>query len=498
MKSTNNECVGEVPEFQLTIGGERQAGPVCGRVFNPATGEAIATHALASPAELELAIASAKNAFPAWKNTSMDERRRLVGELSRVLIEHRDELVDLLVAEQGKTATAAGWEIDGSAHWCRGTALLDLPDQRIEMGAGQIAQVRHVPIGVVAAIVPWNFPILLAICKIAPALLAGNTVVLKPSPYTPLSTLRFGELTRRVLPPGVLNVIAIDDEHAQALTAHPDVGMITFTGSTTTGTKVMGAAAGDVKRISLELGGNDPAIVLPDADIESTVPALFWAAFQNSGQFCVATKRLYVHEAIYDRFCEALVSYAATVKVGNGQDPDTQLGPLQNQRQYEKVCGLIDDSKRAGHRFLLGGDVPEGPGFFVPVTIIDNPPDDARCVAEEAFGPVLPVLKYRTVDEAIRRANATQYGLAASVWGAGLDAASAVASRLEAGIVWINQIHVMGPEVPMGGVKCSGLGVGSGPAGLAHYCNLQTTLFVDTAANRAADTEQPVHEAATQ
>lgn len=445
-------------------------------VIDPATEGLVARCPAGDASMLAAAVAAARRAFPAWRATPWIERRAALKALGQLLQTHRDTLVTLLVREQGKPRLAAEWEIDSSAAWFAGIADQALEDEERPMLPGVKSIVRHVPVGVVAAIVPWNFPILLAVWKIAPALLTGNTMVLKPSPYTPLSTLHFGRLAQTVLPPGVLNVLALPDSLAPQLTEHPDVGMIAFTGSTETGKKIMRSASASIKRITLELGGNDPAIVLPDADVEAAAPALFWAAFQNSAQFCVASKRLYVHESIYDRFCEALVAYARTVQVGNGLDPASGLGPIQNRTQFDKVRDLINDSRRAGHRFLLGGEVQEGPGFFVPVTLVDNPPDDARCVVEEAFGPVLPVLKYHGIDEVIARANASNYGLAASVWGRDEQAAADVGRRLEAGVVWINCIHLLSPAIPMGGIKQSGIGVENGPEGLAHYCNLQTIV----------------------
>ncbi|MGF6571630.1 acyl-CoA reductase-like NAD-dependent aldehyde dehydrogenase [Paraburkholderia sp. GAS333] len=334
----------------------------------------------------------------------------------------------------------------------------------------------YTPIGVVGAITPWNFPLLLAVWKLAPALLAGNTVVLKPSPYTPLCTLLFGELSRDILPPGVLNVVSGGNELGQWLTEHPGVGKISFTGSTATGKLVLKSAAANMKRVTLELGGNDPAIVLPDVNPEEIARKLFWAAFQNSAQFCVATKRLYVHEAVYDDLCRELAAYAATVVVGDGAQRETQLGPLQNRMQYEKVCDLLRDCVAEGQMLLAGGVPKHDSGYFVPVTLIDNPPDDARCVTEEAFGPVLPILKYKDIDDAIARANETCYGLAASVWSTDTEAANKVAERLEAGTVWINQIHQFSRHVAFGGHKESGLGIENSLHGLAEYCNLQTIM----------------------
>lgn len=329
----------------------------------------------------------------------------------------------------------------------------------------------------IGAITPWNFPLLLALWKVAPALVSGNTVVVKPSPYTPLCTLWFGELAQTILPPGVLSVVAGGNEMGQWLTEHPHIAKISFTGSTATGRHVLQSAAANIKRVTLELGGNDPAIVLPDADPKEVAKKLFWAAFQNSAQFCVATKRLYIHESIYEEVASELCNYAAHVKLGDGLDPTTQLGPVQNKMQYDKVCELIESSVNSGLRFLAGGSVPRTAGYFIPVTIIDNPPDDARCVVEEAFGPVLPLLRYKTIPEVIDRANNSEFGLGASVWGRDLKQAQEVAQQIQAGTVWINQIHVFSPHIAFGGHKQSGLGIENSLDGLSEYTNTQTIML---------------------
>lgn len=248
------------------------------------------------------------------------------------------------------------------------------------------------------------------------------------------------------------------------------------TGSTATGKAVMRSAAGNLKRVTLELGGNDPAIVLPDADVEAVIPRLFWAAFANAGQICIASKRIYVHESLYDRFATAMVDYAKSVKVGDGTEQGVQIGPIQNRPQFDRVRALLADARSAGTRFLLGGDVPEGQGYFVPIAIADNPDEKSRVVAEEAFGPVLPLLKFSNVDEVVARANDSPYGLAASVWGTNLEAAQAVADRIEAGTVWINTVQDLGPGQPFGGHKQSGLGVENGREGLLEYCNPQVIV----------------------
>lgn len=478
MKVENAVWGTEIPvrEFSMSINGERVISKDTDLAINPATEQPIASYPLATRQELDRAVGAAKEAFGDWRKTSFAEREKALNGLADQIEQNYESFLTLLTTEQGKPRAGAEWEIGGSIYWLREIARQSLPEEVVRDEGESRVVTRYTPIGVIGGITPWNFPLLLAIWKIAPALMAGNTMVLKPSPYTPLCTLWFGELAQKVLPPGVLNVVSGGNELGQWMTEHPDIGKIAFTGSTATGRKVMASAASNLKRLTLELGGNDPAIVLPDVDPEAIAKDLFWASFQNSSQFCVATKRLYIHEDIYDRAVAALVTYARTVKVDNGLLVESQLGPLQNRMQYEKVCDLLQDSVVRGHQILLGGPPTDSKGFFIPVTIIDNPPDESRCVVEEAFGPVLPVLKYRDVDEVIDRANQTEYGLAASVWSADVKKAQSVARRLEAGTVWINQIHVFGPDIAFGGHKQSGMGIENSLHGLAEYCNMQTIM----------------------
>lgn len=463
-------------DFTMTINGRAAGAADTLAVLNPATEEVIAKVPDISREQLDEAVAAARQAFGHWKGTALAERQALLRALGDRLAEHADAFARLLTREQGKPLGDAAMEIGTGVYWLQETAgqalepeiLSDTPERRVEL--------RHVPIGVVAAIAPWNFPVGLAIWKIAPALLAGNTLVLKPSPFTPLTSLKLGELARDILPPGVLNVVSGGDSLGPWITEHPGIDKISFTGSTATGKAVMRSAAGNLKRVTLELGGNDPAIVLPDADVEALAPRLFWAAFANNGQICIASKRIYVHESIYDRFAAAMVQYAKTVKVGDGTEQGVQIGPIQNRPQFERVRALLADARSAGIHFLLGGDVPEGKGYFIPIAIADNPDDSSRVVAEEAFGPVLPLLKFSNVDEVVARANGTPYGLAASVWGTNLDAAQAVADRIEAGTIWINTVQELGPGQPFGGHKQSGLGVENGREGLLEYTNPQVVV----------------------
>ncbi|WP_220428641.1 aldehyde dehydrogenase family protein [Sphingobium fluviale] len=458
----------------MLIDGQPVAGDGRLSVINPATEQVIGTAPDASPDDLDRAVAAARAAFPGWAATPIEERRKALHAMADVIVAHKDELKSLLTSEQGKPHADAEGEIIGGAYWLRGTATLDLPITVQEDADGRTSETRHVPIGVVGAIAPWNFPIILAMFKIGPALLAGNTMVLKPSPFTPLTTLRVGQLVADILPPGVLNIVTGGDALGPWLTSHPGIDKVSFTGSTATGKRVMQSAASSLKRVTLELGGNDAAIVLPDVDVDAVAQDLFWAAFANSGQICIATKRMYVHEDIYDRVRDAIVAYARTVKVGDGSEQGTQLGPLNNRQQYERVLALIEDAKAQGHVFLMGGDVPETPGYFVPITILDNPPEDSRIVQEEQFGPILPLLRFRDIDDAVRRANASEYGLGGSVWASDEDKASEIARQIASGTVWINETRHLSPTTAFGGMKQSGLGVEGGVEGLLDYTNTQT------------------------
>lgn len=463
-------------DYTMTIDGKAVSAARSFEAYNPATEEVIAQVPDADPADLDRAVAAARGAFPSWSALPVEERQRHVERIGDVIEANYEQFLHLLTREQGKPRAGAEWEIGGSIYWCREIATQSLPVKIIEQTDSRTVETRHVPLGVIGGITPWNFPVLLAVWKIAPALVAGNTMVLKPSPYTSLCTLKLGELLRDVLPAGVLNIVSGGNALGEQLVNHADVNKISFTGSTATGRRIMETASGNLKRITLELGGNDPAIVLPDVDVESTAQQLFWAAFQNSAQFCVAAKRLYIHEDIYDALAAALVEYARTVVVGDGAHQSSQLGPIQNRMQFEKLRNLFADVKAEGQKVLLGGEIGEGPGYFVPVTIVDNPPEDSRVVVEEAFGPILPLLRFSDIDDVVRRANDTQYGLAASVWGKDIGKARAIADRIEAGTVWINEIHTFSPHAAFGGHKQSGIGIENALEGLAEYTNAKTIV----------------------
>ncbi len=463
-------------DFAMLINGARVGSAASLNVVNPATEQVIASVPDASEADLDAAIAAARAAFPAWSAKSLDERRAVLNQMGDAILANVDPLKRLLTREQGKPHHEAEGEIIGAGYWLKGAASLDLPVTVNEDSDERYSYTRHVPLGVVGAIAPWNFPMILAMFKIGPALLAGNTMVLKPSPFTPLTTLKFAELIADIVPAGVLNIVTGGDALGPWMTSHPGFDKISFTGSTATGRRVMASAAPTLKRVTLELGGNDAAIVMPDVDVEKVAEQLFWAAFNNNGQICIATKRMYIHEDIYDEMRDALVAYARTVKVGDGAEQGSQIGPINNAQQYERVLGLIQDAKDKGYKFLIGGNPADVPGYFVPVTMIDNPPEDSRIVQEEQFGPVLPLLKFNDVEDVIRRANATEYGLGGSVWGADEDRAIEIAARVASGTVWVNETQHLSPTAAFGGMKQSGLGVEGGVEGLLEYTNTQTIV----------------------
>jgi aldehyde dehydrogenase (NAD+) len=461
----------------MLIDGALVAGSASMPVIDPATEAEFARAPDCSAAELDVAIAAARRAFHAWRRVDIEERRALVSQMAGRIEPHVQELARLLTQEQGKPVAVAVREFDSTLRFMKGLSTLELPETINEDTPVRRSTTRRVPVGVVAALSPWNYPVLLSWWKVVPALLAGNTVVLKPAPQTPLSVLRMAELMTDLLPPGVLNVISGGDHLGPRLTVHPGVDKISFTGSTPTGRRIMESAAPTLKRLTLELGGNDAAIVMPDVDIGLVVPQLFWSAFTNSGQLCVATKRLYIHSSRYREVADALVAYARTVKVGPGLAPDTQLGPLQNARQRERVQALIADSKAQGLKVLYEGEVPAGRGYYLPVTLFDNPPDHARVVADEPFGPVLPLLSFDTVDEVVARANASDFGLAGSVWSRDEALALDIASRLETGTVFVNEPHYLSPHAPFAGHKQSGLGIENGVDGLLGFTEPQTVMW---------------------
>ena len=462
-------------EYQMTIGGKQVAAAEYQPIRSPSTGEVVGLCPVGTVAHLEQAVAAAEKAFASWRHSTDAEREAACLAIAKVCTDNAKELAVLLTQEQGKPLKGMGseFELGGCAAWAGYTASLKLPVKVIEDSPQKRIEMHREPIGVVGSITPWNWPLMIAIWHIVPAIRTGNTVVIKPSPFTPLGTLRMIELIAAVLPPGVVNVIAGGDELGAALSKHERIKKMVFTGSIATGKKVMASAAPTLKPLTLELGGNDAGIVLPDVDMKKLVEPMFWGALINSGQTCGALKRLYVHDSVYDSVCSALVEYARNVPMGDGMDEHNVLGPLQNERQFKKVIELVEDAKAHGAKVLLGGAPRPGTGYFYPVTILSEAKDGMRIVDEEQFGPVLPIIRYTDLDDAIAHANALEFGLDASVWGTDKAKTAAVAARLEAGTVFVNKHAEIAPNVPFGGIKCSGLGVEFGEEGLAAYTTIK-------------------------
>lgn len=465
--------------FPMIINGQAVTTQATAGVINPATGEVFAEVPVGTPQHVDDAAKAARAAFPGWSALSHEERRDKLLELAAALEANMPELMQLLTQETGKpmggfSGIGSGMEVGGSMAWMQATAATELPVEVVQDDEAARVEVHHKPIGVVGSITPWNWPLMIAVWHYAPALLAGNTVVAKPSEFTPVTTLRFAQIASEILPPGVLNVVAGDGSVGAAIAGHPDINKIVFTGSSPTGKAVMQAASGNLKRLTLELGGNDAGIVLPDVDPKAVAPKLFAVCFHNNGQTCQALKRLYVHADIYDELCAEMAAIANGIKTGDGLEEDTDLGPLQNEKQLNIVRDLAADARAAGATFLTGGEEDDRPGYFYPPTIVTDISDGTRLVDEEQFGPIVPVIKYTDIDDAFARANASSAGLGGSVWSSDLDKAAELVERLEAGSVWVNTHADIQPNAPMGGMKQSGVGCEFGHWGLAENTDIQT------------------------
>lgn len=441
-------------------------------VVNPATGLVEAQAPECTPAQLDDAMASAAQAFTTWK---LDDgvRRQALRDLADAIDAHQEELAALLVQETGKPLAVAAGEVASAGPWIRYYAELEWPHKVIQDDENTLIEVAHRPIGVVAAITPWNGPVGMWSWKIAPALRGGNTVVLKPSPFTPLSTLLLGQIAAEVLPPGVINIVTGGDELGRLMTSHPTPRKISFTGSIGAGRSVAVNAAQDLKRVTLELGGNDAAIILEDADLEKAAGTLFAFSMFNCGQICCIPKRIFVPASRYEEFVEAFAAAARATQVGDPTDPETAMGPLTTKPQFDRVSELVADAIERGARVVAGGKPVEGGGYFFEPTVFADVAEGVRIVDEEQFGPAIPLLKYETVEEAIQRANATEYGLSGSVWSADEAKAKAVAEQLECGTAWVNCHAMLPSNAPFSGAKHSGLGVANGEDGLLSFTEQQ-------------------------
>jgi acyl-CoA reductase-like NAD-dependent aldehyde dehydrogenase len=454
--------------YRMLIDGVLTDGAASLEVVNPATGEVLANAPRADAARLDAAVAAAKRAFPAWAALQTGERRAKLEALADAVEARADEFARLLTQEQGKPLPQAQGEIGAAVAGLRAFAAMNVPMETLRETSAERIVRQRTPLGVVAAITPWNFPVMLLAMKVAPALIVGNTVVAKPAPTTPLTTLLFGEVAKDILPAGVLNIIVDANDLGGLLSKHPDVAKVSFTGSTGTGRKVMESVASTLKRLTLELGGNDAAIVLDDVDVKQVAPKLFHTATANAGQVCIATKRVYAPASLYDALCDELARLANEAVVDDGLKQGTQIGPVQNRQQYEKLKGFLEDAHASG-KVIAGGAPLDREGYFIAPTIVRDIADDARLVREEQFGPVLPVLSYEDIDDAIARANDSEYGLGGTIWTADPARGFEIAKKIESGTVWVNKSMDLPFDVPFAGAKQSGHGVENGQEGLEEF-----------------------------
>lgn len=380
----------------------------------------------------------------------------------------------MLTKEQGKPLNQAAAEVGMASMWVRAIVEIEIKENVIEEKDDLKIVQRHVPMGVACAIVPWNSPVLLAMGKIVSAVYTGNAVIVKPSPFTPYCNLKLVELATRFFSPGVVQCLSGDDTLGPMLTDHPGIDKISFTGSIATGKRVMASCAKTLKRVTLELGGNDPAIICDDVDIDAIIPKIGIASYLCSSQICMIIKRVYVHEKIYHAFLDKLIAFVKTLKVGDGTEADVFFGPVQNKMQFEKAKELFSSITTEKLNAVLGGSIEDSHGYYIHPTIIDNPPESSRVVQEEPFAPIIPIMKWSDEDDIIAKANALETGLGASVWSKDFERATRIADQLQAGSVWVNSHFDVSAKAPFGGHKQSGIGVEWGLTGLLGYCNSQT------------------------
>lgn len=456
------------PVFAMTINGIAAETHGKVEIRNPATFEIIGQMPICTASQLDDAVTAAKAAQKMWAALPDEDRKEICRKMAAVISDNATELAELITREQGKPLKGVGaeFEIGACQAWMSYAAELDIPVKILQDDETTRIEQHRVPVGVVGSITPWNWPAMIAIWHLAPAIRAGNSIIIKPSEQTPLATLRMVQLLNTVLPKGVLNCVTGTGEIGALMSAHQGINKIIFTGSTSTGQKIMKNAAGNLKRLTLELGGNDAGIILKGANPKFIAEGLFWGAFINMGQTCACMKRLYVPDELYEETCAALSEIANAMPMGNGLEATTVIGPLQNEKQLNIVSELVEDARSRGARILTGGKRPDGPGYFYPVTLIADIEHGARLVDEEQFGTALPIIRYHNLDDAIAQANSLNVGLGASVWGPDLEEAKRVAQRIEAGTVWINQHGQVAPHAPFGGIKSSGFGVEFGQEGL--------------------------------
>jgi succinate-semialdehyde dehydrogenase / glutarate-semialdehyde dehydrogenase len=462
-------------------------------VKNPANGQTVDTAPVAGPEDLEIAVKAAQAALRGWAETSPDDRAAALRKGIEAVEAHAQEITALLTAEQGKPLFEASGELHhflhglefyaGLASKIRG-AQVPLPPA---LGKHAYGLVLKRPVGVCAGIVPWNFPLTLMGTKVGPALMAGNPILIKPARTTPLATLKvIGLLNEAGLPPGVLQcVTGAGSAIGERLITHPAVRRVALTGSSETGRRVMQLAGPDFKRITLELGGSDPCLICPDADLKRAVSGVIVGRYWNAGQQCLAIKRLYVFEEVYDKFVDALVERVGNYRVGDGatkpEKPFIRMGPLHTAYQREEIEDQLADAASKGAKVLVGGKRPDdralAGGFYFEPAVVTDVPEDSKLVTEEVFGPVLPVWRVKTLDEAIHKANATPWGLGSSIWTQNMSWANRAIREIDAGVTWVNQIHYGYDELPFGGTKASGLGHEHGPEAVNYYLENKGAVF---------------------
>lgn len=449
--------------------------------IDPATGEPLATVYEADADDVDAAVQAARRALEGpWSAISPAERARLLWRLSDLIEEHAEELSQLESLDTGKPLTETStidvpFTVDHFRYFAGWATKLSGETLPVSFPGNYLAYTRREPVGVVGAIVPWNFPLMIASWKLAPALACGNTVVLKPSEITPLTAIRLGELIREAeIPPGVVNIVPGYGRTAgAALTRHPGVDKITFTGSTEVGREIVRVSAGNFKRVTLELGGKSPNIVFPDADMDAVAGGIMMSIFFNQGEVCCAGSRLYLHKKVYDRVLSAVVDRAKAIRQGAGVEPGTQMGPLVSEQHMNRVLGYIEKGIEEGAKVLAGAERGSDTGYFVKPTVLEAR-DEMTVAKEEIFGPVLAVMPFEEVSDVVQRANATEYGLAAGVWSGDVKKAIQVAHALKAGTVWVNGYNLLDPTSPWGGFKQSGVGREMGKYALEHYTEVKS------------------------
>jgi acyl-CoA reductase-like NAD-dependent aldehyde dehydrogenase len=473
-ETTLTELVGDIlkASFTQTIDGLAVA-TVYEDVIDPSTGEVFQKSPAATDAEVDLAVAASRRAQPAWAALSWEEREQYLNRLADALEANKQWLGTLQTMEQGMAVGGSIFTVSYTAQCLRIFGALRVPDRVLIDTPVQKVVEQWKPLGVVAAIAPWNGPILLGMQKVATALICGNTVVLKPSEMTPLGTLEIGRIARDILPPGVFNVLGGGRTVGQAMVAHSGFNKVSFTGSTATGVAIAKQSGAYLRPVILELGGNDAAILLDDGCIDDMVEAVVRTGLANRGQFCGGVKRTYVPTALYDEVCAKLVAAVETIKLGSGFDPQAKMGPIQNKAQFDKICDYVEDAKAAGGRVLTGGAPLPGKGYYYPPTIIADLKAGVRLVDEEQFGPLMPVLAYDDLDTVIAAVNTGIYGLTASIWTADLERGAEVASRLEVGTGFVNEHGMLSPQIPFPLIKASGMGVDYADHGIKGAMRLQ-------------------------